>query len=694
MLPDIHLDQITFEEMLEQAKNRIAGCYPEWTDFNYHDPGITLMELFAWLKEIQQYEMNHIGDVHRQSYLQLLGDGTRHRWGADAFVSVRTEQTTVLPKGTRFVASGIPFETEEIQTLPGVSVADCFARSPERKRLGRLTGEQMRMGNPAVFYPFGRKAEPGADLYIRCLGPLPEGRVLRLTVRVHEGRQRPRNPVNKDTEALSAFTCSFWNGSGYRPAKIVRDETFGMLFDGQILFLLEEKMAPGQVDGEEGYFLRIRLEKSGYEMPPVVSFLDFNILKVKQKETEAVWIPAERQEAVGEYQVSHDLCIHGDLRVFLQEEELYREIPFETCRQEEQWGSLFFRPKEDLPSGSSLWVLAGRKEGWYKRHRLLGTGHGFPEECFLLEDARICQEELILLVEEADRPGYYRQWEQRLSFDRSGPEDFHYCVDGAEGRIRFGDGYHGRPPEGKILLAACTQVRGSEGNIKAHRLRPDPKGMFSDLEADNPWKASGGRDEESLPEAFERVRRALNRPGSMVTAEDYEEAVYRTPGLRIESCRAIFGSEGRDERVQIVVKPCSLEKRPGLTEVFVRNILRHLEPRRLLGTRILILPPQYICLSVYLEVAVRPQYQEAEAMIRHAAEDFLLPMRTQFGRSASYSGLYGQLDRLSCVFTIRSLLLEARGNGVQRSPYGDIYFPCNGIADEIEVACICSYTGE
>lgn len=40
MLPDIHLDQITFEEMLEQARNKIAGCYPEWTDFNYHDPEV------------------------------------------------------------------------------------------------------------------------------------------------------------------------------------------------------------------------------------------------------------------------------------------------------------------------------------------------------------------------------------------------------------------------------------------------------------------------------------------------------------------------------------------------------------------------------------------------------------------------------------------------------------------------------
>lgn len=693
MLPDIHLDQITFEEMLEQARNKIAGCYPEWTDFNYHDPGITLIELFAWLKEIQQYGLDHVGDAHRMSCLHLLGADVRHRQGADAFVCVQTKQARTVPAGTRFLASGIVFETEDPQELPGIPVASCLALSPGGERLGYLDSEQMAMGNQVSFRPFGRLAEPGTCLYIRCGGPLPVKKELRLTVRVNEGRQRSRNPAGADTRPLAAYSLSSRSRSGIQRVKLLEDGTFGFLFDGQIRFLLEEEMEPWEVDQEEGYFLRFRLEESQYELPPAVSFLDLNTLKVKQKETAACWLSAE-ENGDGTFRAAHALCICGELRVFLQEGEQYREIPAQIQLKDPGSGSVKIRPEGELPSGSRVHVLAGRKEDWYEGHRILGMGHGFPHECFLLDEPCISREELVILVEEPDRPGSFCRWEQRKSFGGSGPEDRHYCVDGMGGRILFGDGFHGMAPEGKILLASCVWVQGREGNIKAHRLCPDPSGPLGDLGADNPWRACGGRDEETVAQAFDRVRRELSSPGNLVTAEDYEQAVYQTPGLRIESCRAIFGDTSGKQTVQLVVKPCSLEKRPGLTKAFIQNIREHLEAGRLLGTRIQVLAPVYIRLLVYLEVVVYPQYQEAEEMIRKAVEEHLFPVKTRFGRTASCSGLYGQVDRLPCVSGIRSLLLEARGGGTEKSPYGDIRFPCNGIADEIEVQCSCSFARE
>ena len=53
MLPDIDLDNEKFDDIFENAKNSIVSNYPEWTDFNYHDPGVTMLEMFSWLKEIQ-----------------------------------------------------------------------------------------------------------------------------------------------------------------------------------------------------------------------------------------------------------------------------------------------------------------------------------------------------------------------------------------------------------------------------------------------------------------------------------------------------------------------------------------------------------------------------------------------------------------------------------------------------------------
>ena len=73
MLPDIDLDSESFDDILENAKNRIVSTYPEWTDLNYHDPGVTMLEMFAWFKEIQQYYLNRIGPENIGKFFKLLG---------------------------------------------------------------------------------------------------------------------------------------------------------------------------------------------------------------------------------------------------------------------------------------------------------------------------------------------------------------------------------------------------------------------------------------------------------------------------------------------------------------------------------------------------------------------------------------------------------------------------------------------
>ncbi len=53
MLPNISLDNDRYKDIMDEARNLIVSLYPEWTDFNYHDPGITLLELFSWIRESQ-----------------------------------------------------------------------------------------------------------------------------------------------------------------------------------------------------------------------------------------------------------------------------------------------------------------------------------------------------------------------------------------------------------------------------------------------------------------------------------------------------------------------------------------------------------------------------------------------------------------------------------------------------------------
>src|SRR5438309_193223 len=51
-LPEIVLDDRRFQELVSEARTRIALSCPEWTEHNVSDPGITLIELFAWAPEV------------------------------------------------------------------------------------------------------------------------------------------------------------------------------------------------------------------------------------------------------------------------------------------------------------------------------------------------------------------------------------------------------------------------------------------------------------------------------------------------------------------------------------------------------------------------------------------------------------------------------------------------------------------
>jgi hypothetical protein len=71
-LPVQKLDDVTFEQLVDQAIKRISQYAPEWTDYNISDPGITLLEMLAWLVEMQIFTLDQITDYHKRKYLKLL----------------------------------------------------------------------------------------------------------------------------------------------------------------------------------------------------------------------------------------------------------------------------------------------------------------------------------------------------------------------------------------------------------------------------------------------------------------------------------------------------------------------------------------------------------------------------------------------------------------------------------------------
>jgi hypothetical protein len=54
------IDDRRYQDLLNEALARIPVHNPEWTNFNKSDPGVTLLELFAFLTENLLYRCNRL----------------------------------------------------------------------------------------------------------------------------------------------------------------------------------------------------------------------------------------------------------------------------------------------------------------------------------------------------------------------------------------------------------------------------------------------------------------------------------------------------------------------------------------------------------------------------------------------------------------------------------------------------------
>ncbi|WP_019910201.1 hypothetical protein [Paenibacillus sp. HW567] len=72
-LPVPNLDDLGFDALVADAKSLIPLYDPEWTNYNPSDPGITLLELFAWFSEMVLYRMDQVTEESQLQFLKLLG---------------------------------------------------------------------------------------------------------------------------------------------------------------------------------------------------------------------------------------------------------------------------------------------------------------------------------------------------------------------------------------------------------------------------------------------------------------------------------------------------------------------------------------------------------------------------------------------------------------------------------------------
>jgi hypothetical protein len=287
-----------FQDFVEIGRARLHALAPSWTDYNAHDPGITLMELLAWTSEAQIYSLSRMRRDERAAYAALLGiqpGGTQPATGLiwpdsldPASPAATYMASIVLPKyGVAMLADtpGPAYRTmQDLLWMPGA-----IQSLVTRQGNARIDHTAKNKRGKIVFYPFGQDSAAGKTLSLsfHCrdgrglfgagnrTAPWPIG-VLASPPATETGTSTSAGTTAHPGSRLSAALAA---GGERFTVPIVADTSQSMLTTG--VMLLDLSNVPiSPVD-----FTLEFTAPHGLIRPPRVLRIEANVLPIEQSET-------------------------------------------------------------------------------------------------------------------------------------------------------------------------------------------------------------------------------------------------------------------------------------------------------------------------------------------------------------------------------------------------------------------------
>jgi hypothetical protein len=319
-----------------------------------------------------------------------------------------------------------------------------------------------------------------------------------------------------------------------------------------------------------------------------------------------------------------------------------------------------------------------------ERLRSLGSVFGYVDQEMDVDlSGNIIADDFVLMLETTDKDG--RKAYEPVRPGEAGKDGFLYELLADKNRVCVRNPEIGR--NCKAYIASCAVTLGAEGNIREENLfeafapqggdRPDA--LFV-----NPAPGRGGVTPESLANLRGRFSSCMKTPWTAVTAADCETIVLSAPGLCIHKVKALPNPS--ENLVQIVVKPRSEERFPGLSPGYIRRITDLLESRRMLAAKFVLVQPRYLPIDVRASVSVRSSFANARADIERTLGDALdfVSSDTDFGTPVLFDKIFGAIADLPCVLTITDLSLTPGRRGLSAQ---------NGLDIVPEKSCLC-YPGK
>lgn len=643
------IDDRRYQELLNEALARIPVHTREWTNFNKSDPGVTILEIFAFMAESLLFRSNQIPERNRLKFLSLLGIPLRAASSARGLVVFTNERgplnTITLNNGVEVRAGKVPFHsTQGLDVLP--IEGKVYYKHPLEE-----PSDQQKSYYEQLYASF---KTPNNE---------PPAFVLYETLPLQTGNNKPLD-LGADTVDGALWIALMVRANDKPYAENVeraRREIAGKTISLGVVPFLDSNdrwLTPGGADPQSDVdLLHYQIPK----LPPDGKLPQTGVLRVAQ------------YEVLNSFSDTNVLSEPGVVQITLPSDrerlKLWSNLdPLES-------GSDKFPPAlEDTnlservitwlritsTGGASprlLWVGINAVPIVQRAHianELLPAGTGEPDQTARLSKTPIIAGSVRLFVDDPKRP--WRAIEDILS---AGPEvpvpderlppgwrppknnlvDV-FTINPESGEIRFGDGLHGRrPPFGANIRVDYDYGVGREGNVGAGSIDSSPA-MPAGFKVSNPVATWGGAAAETARDGEKQISRYLQHRDRLVSPLDFETITLRTPGVNVGRVEVLpaFNPElapniagDAPGAVTLLVIPKYDPVHPATPEPdpnFLATICAYIDSRRLVTTEVFLRGPDYkpIWISVGIDVVPGASIAEVRSAVEAELIRFLSPL--------------------------------------------------------------------
>jgi hypothetical protein len=710
VVPAPTLDTRTYQDLVDEALARVPIHNPEWTNFNRSDPGVTLIELFAFLTESLLYRANQIPERNRLAFLSLLGVPLQPASSARGIVTLSNDaglpRTITLHDDLEVRAGQVPFRTEiGLDVLPVEGRAYCkvllddAAATPELKAY-----------YAALYASYTSGAKPRAeDLQLYQTTPLPAEGIdlstttdrslwIALLLRKADGVGEPAKADARAALGLKTLNL------GVVPILEDPDAQLSPLgrsasdTEGRLLYQLpavpeDGLLGPPTGDRLPSYrTLDPRVTVNVLDEPGIVQ------LTLPDKSGLGLWRDIDPLEAGV-----------GDLPPALEDTKLADRVV------------TWLRIKAASGTAKLLWSGINAVTATQLArvvNEVLPDGTGNPDQAVRLAHTQVLPETVTLRVGS-------EVWTRVDDLYTAGPEvpvpDLRlspgaqqppqgdpkvFTVDPASGVIAFGDGLHGaRPPARARIRADYAYGAGPSGNVGSGAITSSPA-LPAGVKVTNPVRTWGGAAAETVAEGEKQIARYLRHRDRLVSVEDFDTIVRRTPGVdvgRVDIIPAYSPELSTTSpgdaagAVSLMVIPRADRAHPDAPEPdqpFLDAVCDYIDPRRLVTTEVFLRGPTYR--GIWISVGFDPVAGQSVADVRDGVKAGLLaflsplPVATDLGFSHASAGwprtktvvpleLLAVASRVPGVDYIRSVLViaddDTSGDGTASIPMRGLELP-------------------